>query len=63
MQKLSRAEETMVNQLIAREFIEEKLGINATPEHVSLFVAYIVSYEQAVSKRQLMKNNLVSSAV
>lgn len=52
MQQLNHTEEMMVNQIIAREFIEDKLGIEATPENVSLFVAYITSYEDAVEKRK-----------
>lgn len=50
MQKLSYDDEMEVNHIIARDFIEEKLGIEATPGNVSLFVSYILSYEQAVSK-------------
>lgn len=57
MQELNHTEEMMVNQIIAREFIEEKLGIEATPENISLFVAYITSYEEAVERRKRMPSH------
>ncbi|MBX9706017.1 MAG: hypothetical protein K5Q00_07150 [Gammaproteobacteria bacterium] len=62
MPKLSYEQEMEVNHIIARDFIEEKLGIEATPENVSLFVSYILSYEQAVNKDQSYEKLLVLSA-
>lgn len=58
MQQLTRAQEILVNEIIAREFIEEKLGIEATSENISIFVAYIISYEEAVEKRKHLKRSV-----
>ena len=61
METLTQLQEMMVNKLIAQEFIEEKLGIDGTPENVSLFIAYIISYEQSINRRLNMKTNLVNA--
>lgn len=50
MNTLTYKEEMEINQIIAREFIEEKLGIEATQANLALFVKHIITYEKEVAQ-------------
>ncbi len=40
-------------QLMAKEFLEYRLGIDATEKNVSLLAEYIVKFEKEVSQENL----------
>lgn len=49
---LDHQQEMHANHIIAKEFLEEKLGIESTEQNITLFVDYIVAFERAVKHRR-----------
>lgn len=55
MNQLTKFEEMKVNFSVAREFIEEKLGIAPTNTNIKLFVKYILVFEAEVNSKPRKK--------
>jgi hypothetical protein len=49
---LDHQQEMQINHIIAKEFLEEKLGIESTEQNITLFVDYIIAFEKAVKHRR-----------
>lgn len=47
-------------KLMAKEFLEERLGVHATVENIRRFSAHIVIFEKEIKNRKLNKNKFLA---
>lgn len=55
MEMLGEKEKLELMRMIAKEFLEDRLGIDATDENVRRFMAHILLFEEQLKKNKLKK--------
>lgn len=55
METLGKKDNLKLMKMIAKEFLEDRLGIDATDEYVRRFTAHIVLFEKQLKKNKLKK--------
>lgn len=60
MEKLTPSEETILMNRIAKEFLQERLGVQPTPKNVALLTRHIQAFEQEIARQGKRKFGIKS---
>ena len=58
MERLTKREEFVTMQLMAKEFLEYRLGVEANSANIRRFVALISKFEEEIERQNLKQQQL-----